>query len=1005
MTAEIVEQLSWRNVRERKDFPWRIPEPVSVGPTWAENPDWDGVNPGERYKLPHWTLGWQAASWVHENLLNDEGEEFRLTAEQLRFLLWWYAVDGHGRFVYRQGILQRLKGWGKDPFGAVLMAIEFIGPCRFAGWARVDMPDRNLLRGDPVAKENGLAWVQAVAVSLSQPLALDTRVRTPYGWTTVDALTVGDEVYDEHGKPQVVARETEVFYDKKCYRVTLDDGQTVVASAEHGWTVERLNGHGDCFEEVTLSTEQMAEHVATKRSKLRMPVPEVEGVEKDLLVDPYLLGLWLGDGYSANGGITVGDEDLATTVEQITRRLESHEALTVTPASGANFVNIVRSREICARGHVLADLEPAYSNGFPVCRMCRRQRARKGDHLDPRVPTMIERLRGIGVLDNKHVPQEYLLASVEQRRELLRGLIDSDGTVSATGVRFCNTNERIIDAVLELARSLGLKARKTPRADGSAWDVAFTAPDWPVANLPRKAARQVERTELSAYRRVMAVEPVESVPVKCIGIDTESHLFQVEQGIITHNTQNTMAIFQSLFSKECIERYDISVGKEIIYAQGGKRKIQAVTSSPSTLEGNRPSFVVANEGHHWLESNKGHELGKVLRRNLAKAKGGSSRMLHITNAFQPGQDSVIEHRRRTYDAAIERGMTPEDLGVLYDSLEMPEGTHLALPDVETPEGKREATVEEVQAYIGAVIDSVRGDASWYPVDRIVGEILDGETTVQESRRFYYNQVVEDDDVWVLSAAVDAALDPDIKQHLLKVGGSRYHDRWLVGPEEPVVLFFDGSKSKDATGVVGCRLSDGHIFTVGVWQKPKGNRGSKWTVPRTKVDGRVREAFARFNVVGFWADPSHAQDDEDGTYFWDEIIDGWHRDFGVKLRKELWAVKSAERKHSIMWDMTSPHRSDLFVQAAQRFVDEIESRNDIEELSPSFTHDGHPALVAHMKNARMRMTKWGQSLGKPSGDSTRKVDLAVCAVGARMLRRVALNAHEEEEQKSSGFWSY
>lgn len=111
MTAEIVEQLSWRNVREREDFPWRIPEPVSVGPTWAENPDWDGVNPGERYKLPRWTLGWQAAAWVHENLLNDEGDPFRLTAEQLRFLLWWYAVDGNGRFVYRQGILQRLKGW------------------------------------------------------------------------------------------------------------------------------------------------------------------------------------------------------------------------------------------------------------------------------------------------------------------------------------------------------------------------------------------------------------------------------------------------------------------------------------------------------------------------------------------------------------------------------------------------------------------------------------------------------------------------------------------------------------------------------------------------------------------------------------------------------------------------------------------------------------------------------------------------------------------------------
>lgn len=297
--------FTWRNIRQ-SDFYLKVPEPVCIGPTWRQDPDWDGRNEATRYVLPEHTLGWQIAKWVGDNLLDDEGNPFRLTPEQTRFLLWWYAVNEHGRFVYRQGVLQRIKGWGKDPLGAVLIAIEFVGPCRFAGWATEDMPERGVLRGDPVAKDNPRAWVQTAAVSLTQPLALDTRVRTPGGWTTVGDLTVGDEVYDEHGKPQRVARETEVFLDKKCYRVTLDDGQEVVASAEHGWTVERLNGHGDRFEEVTLSTEEMAKH--SSRSKLRMKVPEVAGVEMDLPVDPYLLGLWLGDGYSANGGITVGDE-------------------------------------------------------------------------------------------------------------------------------------------------------------------------------------------------------------------------------------------------------------------------------------------------------------------------------------------------------------------------------------------------------------------------------------------------------------------------------------------------------------------------------------------------------------------------------------------------------------------------------------------------------------------------------------------------------------------------
>lgn len=106
MTAEI----TWRNIRQ-SDFYLKIPEAVRIGPTWRQSPDWDGKNEAARYDLPEFTLGWQAAKWVSENLLDDEGKPFRLTAEQTRFLLWWYAVDEDGRWLYRQGVLQRIKGW------------------------------------------------------------------------------------------------------------------------------------------------------------------------------------------------------------------------------------------------------------------------------------------------------------------------------------------------------------------------------------------------------------------------------------------------------------------------------------------------------------------------------------------------------------------------------------------------------------------------------------------------------------------------------------------------------------------------------------------------------------------------------------------------------------------------------------------------------------------------------------------------------------------------------
>ena len=106
MTADI----TWRNIRQ-SDFYLKVPEPVCIGPTWRQDPDWDGRNEATRYVLPEHTLGWQIAKWVGDNLLDDEGNPFRLTPEQTRFLLWWYAVNEHGKFVYRQGVLQRIKGW------------------------------------------------------------------------------------------------------------------------------------------------------------------------------------------------------------------------------------------------------------------------------------------------------------------------------------------------------------------------------------------------------------------------------------------------------------------------------------------------------------------------------------------------------------------------------------------------------------------------------------------------------------------------------------------------------------------------------------------------------------------------------------------------------------------------------------------------------------------------------------------------------------------------------
>lgn len=95
-------------------------EATHFGPTWQRNPDWDGVSltgPHSQFMLPEYTLGHQAMAWVKDNLLSPDSNEYHQepwspTYEQWRFILWWYAIDERGRWLYRRGVLQRMKGWG-----------------------------------------------------------------------------------------------------------------------------------------------------------------------------------------------------------------------------------------------------------------------------------------------------------------------------------------------------------------------------------------------------------------------------------------------------------------------------------------------------------------------------------------------------------------------------------------------------------------------------------------------------------------------------------------------------------------------------------------------------------------------------------------------------------------------------------------------------------------------------------------------------------------------------
>ena len=470
---------------------------------------------------------------------------------------------------------------------------------------------------------------------------------------------------------------------------------------------------------------------------------------------------------------------------------------------------------------------------------------------------------------------------------------------------------------------------------------------------------------------------------------------------------NTVSLFPVMMDQEFQDLFDVNIGVEVSYAQKRRCTLKALTSNFRTQEGARPSCVIENEIHHWLESQGGTDFHAVLGRNLTKRGYADpwARRLCITNAYKPSEESVARNIREGIEDAL-AGRYVDTGTLMYDSVEVRADVPIRPPDEYCSdvddEGNPRPTLEDRIQWLMRLLREVRGDAFWLNLRQTAEEILSPENqhALSDMRRFYLNQVTAADEAWLDRKDIIAAIDPEVAELRKSAdsGMDSFEVGWLrVDPDEPIVMFFDGSKSDDATGLVGCRVSDGYVFTLGVWQRPTNlpdDEKARWRVDRSAVDRRVDQVFRRFNVVAFFGDPSHAKDEVDYTPYWDALMDEWHRRYSDQL--QVWAVNSQQAGvHAIMFDMTGPQRTAQFVAAAQKTVEDFESLD--------ITIDGHPALVKHLTNAQEREDeKNGITLGKESRYSPRKIDLAVCLVGARMLRRVVKLAGLDNDKAASWF---
>jgi hypothetical protein len=341
-----------------------------------------------------------------------------------------------------------------------------------------------------------------------------------------------------------------------------------------------------------------------------------------------------------------------------------------------------------------------------------------------------------------------------------------------------------------------------------------------------------------------------------------------------------------------------------------------------------------DETHWWTESNGGHALARVIRRNLAKVKG---RGIETTNAHEPGRDTVAEKSYLAY-LAIKEGRSRAK-GILYDSREAVGNIDLA---------DRASLLEGLaQAY---------GDSHWVDLVRIAEEVWDPNTSPEDARRFYLNQIVAADS-WLAPHEYDANKRDDLAPLKRAPIPIRPTSGRVRG--DTVALGFDGGRTDDSTCLLAMRISDGAPFVLGLWEKPDGPAGNGWQVDHDAVRDTVAHAFVTLDVVAFFADVAE----------WETDVDAWRDEYGERL------LVKATTRHAVAWDMRA-HQGDTVraVEALHRaFID------------GEVPHDGDLALRRHVLNGRRRPNRWGVTFGKETRESPKKVDALAALLLARMGR--------------------
>lgn len=404
-------------------------------------------------------------------------------------------------------------------------------------------------------------------IQLMKHLAIDTPMLTTAGWKTMREMVKGDRVYGSNGEECNVIAVSDVSTSEPCYEITFSDGAKIKCSESHNWNVDDSKGRTHTVDYgVTKSTKEIfdtfsyIDYRGRKINRYAIPVSKPLVNESiNLSVDPYVLGCWLGDGHSYSTRFTSHKDD-SEILDYFMDRGYQSESKPVSASSSDS-----------TREYRIFDDQRLHSRLTKLGLMKGSNKSNKGNE--------------------KHIPRHYFKGSVEQRLDLLQGLMDTDGTICKKGsTAFSTSSKRLRDDFIELTLSLGLKprARLVEATHKDAYIITFSSyKEMPVFKLKRKLNRMKSESDKGARvsesqrRRIVNVEKVADVPVRCIAVDSDDHLYLCGRELIpTHNTELMLNTALFYMHQEPSPLMYVAPKADLAEAWSKERFVKSVNATP-----------------------------------------------------------------------------------------------------------------------------------------------------------------------------------------------------------------------------------------------------------------------------------------------------------------------------------------------------------------------------------------------------------------------------------------